>query len=223
MSLIFFDIDGTLTSDHIWKGLMAWFQTQKRKQGVHRAYLLVHYPLYFARKARLISEMTFRTRWAGDLGWYLRGESLSEVPKIGQWVAETYLQPTWRPRVVARLKEHLAQNDTVILVSAAPDPLVKAIAQHLGTPHGIGSQFEVQNGRYSGRPLPPLCLGADKLARIRAYLQVNHLSESWAGSRAYADSITDLDLLEAAEQPVAVHPDEALRARAAAQGWEIIS
>ena len=40
---------------------------------------------------------------------------------------------------------------------------------------------------------------------------------------AYSDSINDLPLLSAVGHPVAVDPDERLRAHAQAQGWPIIS
>ncbi|RME91574.1 MAG: HAD family hydrolase [Anaerolineae bacterium] len=223
MRLALFDIDGTLTGDHVWKGLMAYFTHHRRKLWVHRAYLLTHYPLYLARKAHLIGEATFRYRWAADLGWYLRGERVEQGEIIGQWVAETYLRPTWRQKVVNRLKEHLTLGDTVVLISTAPDPLVRAIARHLGTPHGIGSRFETSEGRFTGKPAVPLCLGEKKIHCLRLYLEKQGIPLQWENSTAYADSITDLAILEAVAHPVAVHPDAALHEIAQSRRWEIIT
>jgi len=42
-----------------------------------------------------------------------------------------------------------------------------------------------------------------------------------AGSYAYSDSITDLPMLEAVGQPVAVNPDRELRREADRRGWQI--
>jgi hypothetical protein len=42
-----------------------------------------------------------------------------------------------------------------------------------------------------------------------------------AGSYAYSDSVTDLPMLEAVGNPVAVNPDRELRRVAAAKGWEV--
>ena len=39
----------------------------------------------------------------------------------------------------------------------------------------------------------------------------------------YSDSINDLPLLEAVEFPVAVDPDDTLRAHAQDKGWPVIS
>jgi phosphoserine phosphatase len=39
---------------------------------------------------------------------------------------------------------------------------------------------------------------------------------------AYGDTVLDIPLLEHADHPVAVYPDEKLRAMATERGWEII-
>ena len=223
MALVFFDIDGTLTSAHVWGGLMAYFKSQGKKQGVHRAYLATHYPLYFLRKAKLLSEYTFRYRWSADLGWYLRGETEASAAAIGDWVAQHYLEGTWHAPVLARLQEHLQRGDTVILVSAAPQPLVAAIARHWGVPHAVGTRYALAAGRYTGRVIPPPVLNAQKRIQALAYLRSRGLPTDLHESWAYADSITDLALLEAAAHPVAVFPDKALRSVAEQRGWEIIA
>jgi len=225
MALVFFDIDGTLiqTSFHIWKGLMAYYRVHGRKRGLHTAFLGTHYPLFGLRKAGLMSERTFRTRWVADLGWYLRGESVEDVDAIGTWIAEVYLAPAWHQETRARLQAHLAAGDTVALVSAAPRALVAAIARHVGVPHAVGTRFAVRDGRYTGRVVPPVALSEQKLALARQYFTDQGLPFGLEESRAYADSITDLALLEAVAHPVAVFPDKALQRIAAARGWEIIA
>ncbi len=225
MPLVFFDIDGTLIQSrfHIWKGLMAYYRVHHRKRWLHTAFLGTHYPLYGLRKAGLLSERAFRARWSGDLGWYLRGESVAAVEAVGAWVAETYLAPAWRPETSTRLRAHLEAGDTVALVSAAPQPLVAAIARHLLVPHAIGTRFAVRDGRYTGKVIPPVALNEQKLALAQAHFAAQGMPFDLQGSYAYADSITDLALLEAVAHPVAVFPDDALRALALQRGWEIIA
>ncbi len=222
MALAFFDIDGTLTSAHVWGGLMAYFKVHRRKQPTHWAYLATHYPLYFLRKAGLLGEYPFRYRWSADLGWYLRGESEASAAAIGDWVAAHYLEGTWRAVVRARLEAHLRGGDTVVFVSAAPLPLVAAIARRLGVAHAVGTQFEIAGGRYTGRVIPPPVLDEEKLRQAGTYLRSRGFSADLSDSWAYADSITDLALLEAVAHPVAVFPDGALRAIAARRGWEVL-
>ncbi len=224
MPFVLFDIDGTLIDHrfHIWKGLMAYYRTHGRKALQHAAFLGAHYPLFGLRKAGLLSERAFRRRWAGDLGWYFRGETTAALDEAGRWVAEVYLAPAWRPETRQRLRAHLENGDTVALVSAAPQPLVAAIARHLGVPHAVGTRFAVKNGRYTGRVVPPVALDDQKLALAQAHFAAQGTPLRLEDAAAYADSITDLALLEAVARPVAVHPDDALRAVAEQRGWEIV-
>ena len=54
-----------------------------------------------------------------------------------------------------------------------------------------------------------------------AYLE-EEPNARWPHSYAYADSYTDIPLLERAGHPAAVYPDPQLAAHAHSQGWEII-
>jgi phosphoserine phosphatase len=65
----------------------------------------------------------------------------------------------------------------------------------------------------------PLCYGAGKLERARAL--VHSLGSTLEQAVFYTDSITDLPLLEAVGQPVAVNPDPRLRRVARRRGWPI--
>ena len=56
--------------------------------------------------------------------------------------------------------------------------------------------------------------------QLKAYLGDDSIS--WSGSYAYADSYTDLPLLEQVGHPVVVYPDDELAAHAQDRGWEII-
>ncbi len=223
MSLVVFDVDGTLTSEHVWKGLMAACQHQGIKTWTHRLYLLTHYPLYLARKLHLCEEMAFRRRWAAGLGWYLRGLTEAQAQALGDWIAEAYLRHRWRPELLKRLDDHRQRGHTVVLLSAAPHVIVQRIARHLGAHHGIGTRFLRQGGRYTGAVQPPVCLGEGKAARLISELQRSPEETAPKVAWAYADSITDLPILERAAHPVAVHPDGALSAIARHRGWEIIA
>jgi phosphoserine phosphatase len=70
--------------------------------------------------------------------------------------------------------------------------------------------------------VPPLCQSEGKPHRVQAYLAQRGLQVDWTASYAYADRNTDLPLLDLVGHPVAVYPDEALRAHAQQQGWPVI-
>ena len=222
MPVALFDVDGTLTTAHTWKALMVGFARHGLKRGTHRAFLAVHYPIYMLHKLGLVPQETFRRRWAGDLAWYFRGLTPADLQPVLD-AAVAFLERHWRAIGVARLRAHQAQGDPVVLVSAAPEPLLRRVGQVLGTPHVVGTRMALHAGRYTGRAVPPVCIGRHKAARARAYAQEQGWQVDWGAAYAYADAISDLDLLSLVGHPVAVAPDPKLAAVARRRGWEVLT
>lgn len=221
MKAAFFDVDGTLTNTRVWKGLMEYFSQRKLRRATHLAFLAVHYPLYFVRRLRLISEGSFRAPWAAHLAWYIRGYTLEQAEEVWEWIVTEFLVYHWHADSRALIDKHLKSGDLVMLVSSGPLPLIRRIAQELGAGHAIGTDFEVRNGRYTGRSLDPICIDEYKASLTRAYLHKKMLEVDLSQSYTYADSTADLHLLEMVAHPVAVHPDENLRKVALQRGWKV--
>jgi len=220
MNAAFFDLDGTLTTTHVWAGLIAYFKTHKQRQGTHLAFLAVHYPPIILYKMGLVSQSRFRTPWAAHLAWYVRGYTLDQAAAVWAWVADSFLAQYWREDAMQLLQQHRAQGDLVMLVSGSPQPLLRRIAQALGVAHAVGTQFAVKDGRYTGGAYS-VCIGEKKPDFVRAYLAAEGLRVDMGKSYAYADSLTDLELLEMVGHPTAVHPEPALREIADQRGWPV--
>ncbi len=221
MILAIFDLDGTLYTGHVVRGIARHHRLHRVKRLPLYIYMLSHMALWPFYRLGLLSEAASRELWTRDLGWTVRGWTPQEAATAFAWVAEHYVQPLVRPDVMARLREHQAAGHRVIVVSGTPAPLLAAIGRRLGVEETVGTPLVLRAGRYSGACELPVCQGADKVQRLEAYLQGNH-NILWAQSYAYADSCTDLPLLERVGHPVAVYPDAQLAAHARAQGWEIL-
>ena len=221
MRAAFFDIDGTLTSERTWKGIMDYFRQNHLRRGMHLAFLTAHYPLYYLRRLGLISESAFRSPWAAHLAWYVRGYTPRQAEPVWEWAVERFLAEYWREDTRHLLQEHLEAGDMVMLVSAAPLPLVQHIAREVGAHHAAGTRFELRGGRYTGRVVPPVVIDEGKAQAAQAVLQAQGLSVDLPASYSYADSISDRSFLEMVGHPVAVYPDEALRALAIERGWRV--
>ncbi len=122
-----------------------------------------------------------------------------------------------RPEMRAALQTHLDLGDRVVVLSASPQELVDALARRLGAERGIGTQGEILDGVCTGRLDGPFCHGQGKLVRLRHELGDVDLSEAWC----YADSMSDLPLMALTGHPVAVSPDDRLRAEATRRDWAI--
>jgi len=221
MRAAFFDIDGTLTSERTWKGIMDYFTRNHLRRGMHLAFLTAHYPLYYLRRLGLISESAFRSPWAAHLAWYVRGYTPRQAEPVWEWAVDRFLSQYWREDTRRLLQEHLDLGDMVMLVSAAPLPLVQHIARELGAHHAAGTRFELRGGRYTGRAVPPVVIDEGKAQATQAVLQSLGLSVDLPASFSYADSISDRSFLEMVGHPVAVYPDNALRLLAVERGWRV--
>ena len=221
MRAAFFDIDGTLTNDRTWKGFLDYFQTHNLRRATHVVFLGIHYPLYFLYRLGLASADQARGFWASHMAWYVRDYSIEEGQKVWDWTVERFLNRHWRADTRALLDEHRQAGEPVILVSSGLQPLVQRIALELGIEHAVGTYLETKNGRYTGRSLSPICIGEYKASLAQEYLRAQGINIDLEQSCAYADSISDLGLLNMVGQPTAVYPEPALRKVAEERGWRI--
>ena len=222
MIAAFFDVDGTLYSGRVWSGLMDYLKAHGRRLDAN-LYFTAFMPHWIARKLKLISEERFRAPWAKYLAWPMRGWTKAQAQACFDWVAREYVEPLRREQVIARLREHQSQGHVVVLVSSGLSPLQAAIGATLGVERVVGPQVEWRDGRLTGRTLPPLVIGERKASVTRQLLREWRLDVDLTVSFAYADSISDLPLLELVGHPTAVNPDEQLAAVARERGWPVLN
>lgn len=216
-----FDLDGTLYTGHIGQGIALHHRTHRVKRALLYFYLATHLPMWPLWRMGIIPEATARGLWARHLGWTVRGWTLEEAAVAFAWIAERYVQPLVRPDVKARLREHQAAGHRVILVSGTLAPLLAEIGRQLGVEETVGTPLVLRSGRYTGGCELPICQGTGKVLRLEAYLHGRD-EFPWSQSYAYADSYTDIPLLERVGHPVAVYADEQLAAHARGQGWDVM-
>lgn len=116
------------------------------------------------------------------------------------------------------LERHRDAGDFVVVLSASPQELVEALVGAIGAHRGVGTRAAVEDGRFTGRLDGPFCYGAGKIDRLVADVGPVDLRHAFA----YADSASDLPVLLACGNPVAVNPDRGLRAVAEHHGWPVL-
>jgi len=218
----FFDVDGTLTSERVWRGVIEYFRRRGLRRWTYRLFWGYHMPLFILYKAHLLSQSAFRHPWAAHLAWFLRGYSQEEANPVWDWVVQEYLPPYWRADARELLQQHKQNGDLVVFVSAGPTPLVERIGKELGADLAVGTQPALHDGHYTGGIEGAVCIDAQKATLARQALQQRGLDVDLAASTAYADGATDVALLEMVGHPVAFHPDEQLKPIAEGRGWQII-
>lgn len=174
----------------------------------------------------VVGDAAFRRHGAGDASVdricrralaTMAGADAEELRGVAESVAETVVADA-RPMLRALVDLHLQAGSFCVLLSASPEELVAAVARRLGMHRAVGTSAEVVDGRYTGRLDAPFCYGAGKVLRLEQALGRVDLGDAWA----YADSTSDLPLLDRCGTPVAVAPSRGLRRVARTRGWAIV-
>ena len=221
MAFVAFDLDGTLYTGHIIPALMRYHVTHRVKVIPLSVYVAAHMPLWPLWRLGLVSEGKMRELWSRHMPWTIRGWTPQEAAPAFEWIAEHYVQPLVRPAVMAQLRHHQAAGDRVIMVSGTTAPMLAEIGRQLGIQETVGTPAVLKAGHYSGACELPVCQGAGKVTRLEEYL--GNDDAAWSESYAYADSYSDLPLLQRVGHPIAVYPDAQLATCAHNLGWEVMA
>lgn len=130
------------------------------------------------------------------------------------------LLPRIRPEAQALLDMHTEAGRDVYIVSASPVEIVGELARALDLTGGLGTESEIIDGVYSGRLAAPFCYGEGK-AEVARKLAAD-VGYDLVQSYAYADSASDLPILNLVGHPVAVNPDRSLVSVAHRRGWPVV-
>jgi HAD superfamily hydrolase (TIGR01490 family) len=121
---------------------------------------------------------------------------------------------------------HRRRGDLCALVTATARWVAEPFAQGFGLEHLLATEAVWVDGVPTGEIEGVPCYRENKVVRVRDWLAARpapgRALAEFDASWFYSDSASDLPLLQAVTDPVAVRPDDRLRAHAAAAGWRIV-
>jgi HAD superfamily hydrolase (TIGR01490 family) len=150
----------------------------------------------------------------------LAGVPEREIQRMGPDLLAGVL-PRIYPKMLEEVRSHQDAGRATFIISGAGNGLVEMLARVLGMDGGIGTRYEVDaDGVLTGRIVEPFVYGDGKVAAMQRFAGDHDidLSRSWA----YSDSASDLPMLRAVGNPVAVNPDSELARIASQQGWRVM-
>jgi HAD superfamily hydrolase (TIGR01490 family) len=123
------------------------------------------------------------------------------------------------PQMLDEVHAHQDAGRPTFIVSAAGNDIVASLARVLGMEGGIGTRYEVDGaGDFTGRLAGPFVYGSGKVEAMRTFAAEHGID--LGASYAYSDSLSDLPMLRAVGNPVAVNPDPPLAVIAREEGWQ---
>lgn len=210
--LALFDIDGTLLDPPSSERRFIRHLFARRQLGARQ---LLSWTVFPPRYARLYGATVWQKNKA-----YLDGLQVTDVAEWATDFVTGQLVAAWRQAVLARLRDHQAAGDRVILLSGTSQFLAQAIAASIGADDAVGTLCDVDGTCFTARPPLSHPFGEEK-RRLAATL-CDRYHTGLDSVVAYGDSHNDIPLLLAVGCAVAVTPGRRLGRLAASRGWEVL-
>jgi phosphoserine phosphatase len=203
---------GTLTTGSPVLGLVDWVRHNQSKIQA-QLYMASIMPSYLIAKRGWIDWQNWAQGLMINSLKMVREATPEKMKAVAEWAVEHDLWKKRRDDVIARLKTHAAQGAQVYIASSVIEPIIEPFARRIGA-QTIGTPVEYVNGHV--RVAGDLVAQERKIEKVLSQLGVDRVDF------AYGDTEQDVPLLEHADHPVAVYPDEKLKSVALARGWEIL-
>jgi alcohol-forming fatty acyl-CoA reductase len=214
-ALAIFDLDGTIMStnvieQYLWARLPELSRTQ---QLAEVGQVMRHLPSYLRAEQR-------------DRGTFLRavyrryrGADLAALERFVDTSLAPHILSRLSPEAVRRIREHRAAGHTTILVTGVVRPLTRPLQPLFDVI--VAADLGVdEEGRCTGFLTGPPVVGESRAAWLKHYATQHRVALD--RSFAYADSHSDLPMLETVGNAVAVSPDIALMRAATRNQWSVV-
>jgi HAD superfamily hydrolase (TIGR01490 family) len=215
VDLAIFDLDNTLLagdSDYLWGqflGENGYVNAEAQQKENDR-----YYDNYLKGQLDINAFLEFQFRPLAE----------NEMKTLLEW-RERFLEEKIRPVMLAKaiklIEDHRNMGHKLMIITATNSFITAPIAELFNIDDLIAAEPEISNGQYTGKlnGTPPFAEG--KVVRYEQWLQENDYQA--ATSWLYSDSHNDIPLLNKVTHPIAVDPDDVLKAEAEKQGWPVIS
>lgn len=219
MRVAIFDFDGTLYERETFQVMMDHLKNHPTYHTRYGRFIRAVLPRYIGAKFKLYPEQRMRER---AMQLYIDAFSDLSIDDLHTYFKEVASKFTedFNKKVVSRLTNHIENDDYVMLVSGAYHPLLKFATTDFHFHSIIGTNIPTNGQMVDPSKRINHIQGPRKNKAIKAAL--NDKKIDWKNSFAYADSFSDLPVLELVGNPVAVQPEDRLRTIAEKRGWEVI-
>ncbi len=219
MRVAIFDFDGTLYKKETFNSLMDHLKEHSEYQTEYKQFYRRILPPYLGHKLKIYP--THRMR-AYSMQLYMNALDRLSLKELNDFFGSLAkkMRSDFNPPVIKRLEKHFQEGTYTMLVSGAYTHLLTQFKKEFPFNEIIGTDIPILKGEVNKTEKIEHIQGAMKNIKINESLK--NKSVDWQNSFAYADSISDLSVLERVGHPVAVNPDTALRKIAVERNWEII-
>ncbi|MBL7486558.1 HAD-IB family hydrolase [Frankia sp. AgB1.9] len=213
-ALAVFDLDGTLVTSTVIESYL-WLRLADEAPGGRArelAGLAAKLPSY------LRAERTDRGHLIRSVYGRYEGADPEELARIIDEVAGDILLRRVKPAAIRRVRAHRDAGHRTVLLTGSVDFLVQPLAPLFD--EIVASRLTVgPDGRFTGKLAASPLVGDARAAFLDHF--AGRVGADLGASWAYGDSQSDIPMLRAVGNPVAVNPDLSLFRTAKANGWAV--
>jgi len=223
MKLAIFDFDGTLfPKDTLTFLLKQWYRLKYPKLKLYKAILpLIPAFLKYKLDKNISKDEKEEMRVQAILGFnrLMTGMTKEEIDKFF-YLSSAAINTQLNPVVLERVEQSNRDGYHTVLLSGAYSLLLQHVRDFLHIDNVIGSEIYFDQGVFYNNIASDFVTGSNKVNKLKSHFMNENID--WQESLAFADSESDLQVLELVRQPTAVCPEPKLREIALERNWEII-
>lgn len=149
----------------------------------------------------------------------VEGWDVNEIASLVEKYHKKLVLPLLNKRMMKELNRHKRQGRMIILATNSWYEMVLPIAKEVGADVLLATEAQKKKGVFTG-VLKKACYGKKKMERVIEVAEKYNIDLK--KSYAYSDHSSDIWLLSAVGNPVAVRPDKNLRKHANEKKWRVI-
>lgn len=214
-AIAFFDVDGTLLNSTI-AHCYIWLRTSSFPPILRFLWIIGFIPkvIYY-----LILDRISRPQFNRVFYRNYRGMDAQATKTLTTDMFNNYLRHRIFPEAISQIEEHREQGDQVVLLTGSLDFIVQPIAEFFGADSVLAPELVELGGRFMGELTTEPLIGEQKAIAMKKFCEQANIPLDIC--YAYSDSQSDLPMLDAVGNPVAVNPSKRLRKYALEENWEI--
>jgi putative phosphoserine phosphatase/1-acylglycerol-3-phosphate O-acyltransferase len=119
--------------------------------------------------------------WTKNMMLQFKGQSERALTREANIWFREMVEATIYPEGERLLREHRERGHVVSIVSGATRFVVKPLAQRLDVKHFLYTRLEVEDGRFTGRVVEPICFEEGKIYWLQQFIEEQgiDLAKSW--------------------------------------------
>ncbi|MCP4134208.1 MAG: HAD-IB family hydrolase [bacterium] len=207
----FFDLDHTILSISSGHVSVRYFYENKHVNYFDLSKIIA---IFILERLNLVKIDYLAKSWA----LWFRGKK--EADMLPHFLAiNAVLKENVREGAIKEINFHKENNAQIILLSASLNLVCDHLKDYIPLDDVLCTNFESENGLFTGKMLTRYCFEKEKLNRAAEYCRENNFSLE--NAYYYGDSFNDRFILEAVGHPRCVTPDKKLLKKAQENNWDI--